>query len=757
MTQIAVRPGRVWQGAGSATLYVAAIFVSAGLVFLVEPIAARLLLPLLGGSPAVWNASLAFFQGALLAGYGYAHLLQRLRSLRTQIGVHLGVLVLAGLALPLRVTDIIGSPPADAPALWLLGALALSLGAPFAALSATAPLVQAWRVRTLGEADAHTAYVLYAASNVGSLIALIAYPVLVEPNLPLHVQTQTWSLGYDLFIVIAGILGVSIWRSERPIQAVAQSIATEAITWRQRATWIVLAAIPSSLMLGATTYITTDLGSAPFLWVAPLALYLVTFIVAFQERPAIPPRIALILQAAAAALCALYMNFWKINFLEALSVQLAAFFFSALICHQALAARRPGPARLTEFYLWLSAGGVVGGAFNAFAAPLIFSSPVEYPAVLVLACLMRPWGKGALRWWEWSVLGVGLATAVVAVVSHTPTPAWMSPQEADAHRNNFVGVLFLVTAVCAVLLQTRGLIVGLLVLALIVSTEQVSSQAGANQTWRSFFGVMRVSTTSTPDLGQVKFLTHGTTMHGGQSQTPAFRCRPLLYYAPDAPIGQVFRAEAARKSALSIGAVGLGTGAIATYTRLGDRLSFFEIDPLVLKVAHDPANFTYLTACAHGQIDYTLGDARLTLSKIPAGAYDVLLIDAFSSDSVPTHLLTVEAMRMYLTKIRPDGVVILHLSNFNLDLIRPAEATALAAGGVPLMQHHAPPPGSSVFWSPGEDAVIIARTPAALATFVKDPRWQAPAPGAVQAWTDDYSDVFGALTRRLAARWGAIG
>jgi hypothetical protein len=755
MTQVAGTPADVRQGLGLPALFVITVFLSASLVFLLEPMAARLLLPVLGGSPAVWNTSLAFFQAALLVGYGYAHLLQRISSLRTQIVLHLAVLVLAALFLPLKMTGLFGQPPAGLPALWLVAVLTVSVGAPFAALSATAPLVQAWRARTLGEANAHTTYVLYAASNLGSLVALVAYPVVVEPNLPLHVQTETWSLGYGVFIATVAVLAGPIWRAHGADASHADMAAAEGVSWRQRAAWFALAAIPSSLMLGVTTYVTTDLGSAPFLWVAPLALYLVTFIIAFQQRPAIPPHIALLLQAGAAALCALYMNFWAIGFVESLAIQLAGFFFSALICHQALAARRPGPAQLTEFYLWVSFGGVVGGAFNAFIAPLIFTTPVEYPAVLVLACLARPRGRGALRWWEWTLLGLGVAMSLAAVVTHIPTPVWQAARPAADHRTDITILLFMVTAICALLLRARGLMVALLVLVLIVSTERVSSEAGASQAWRSFFGVMRLSTTPTQDLGVVRYLTHGTTMHGGQSQTPAFRCRPLLYYAPDAPIGQVFRSVEARKGAISIGAVGLGTGAIATYTRPGDTLRFFEIDPLVLRVASDPANFTFLTACAHGRIAYTLGDARLTLSAVPPGGYDILLIDAFTSDSVPTHLLTVEAMRMYLTKVAPDGVVVLHLSNRNLDLIRPAEATALAAGGQPLVQDYSPPPGVSMFWSPGEDAVIFAKSRAALAPYLSDPRWKAPAPGAVRPWTDDYSDVFGALARRLAARWGA--
>ena len=747
-----VEPGPIPQA-----LFVLAAFFSAALVFVVEPMIARLVLPLLGGSPAVWNTSLAFFQIALLAGYAYAHLLQRIGRVRVQIGVHLGVLLLAAaLALPLRVTGFFGDPPPGAPALWLVAVLAVSIGAPFAALSATAPLVQAWHARAVRHEGARAPWGLYAASNLGSLIALVAYPVLIEPNVTLRTQTLGWSVGYGAFVAVAAILGTAVWRSVGSGQdaPAATTLPLPPTAWTRRLTWLALAALPSSLMLGVTTYVTTDLGSAPFLWVAPLGLYLVTFIIAFQDRPAIPPGVARGLQALSVALCAVFIHSWTLGFVQELAIHLTAFFFTALICHQALVARRPEQGRLTEFYIWMSLGGVVGGAFNAFVAPLIFTTVIEYPAVLVLACLAQPWGRGRLAIGDWMLLGLGVAAALLALGLGGPLRDVASPLLRALPGGLAITALLAVTANCAFFLRRRGLVFAGLIGVLVFASEQLSAQPNTLHVWRSFFGVMRVYHLPSGGLGDVHVLTHGTTTHGAQGSSPALRCLPLTYYAPQGPIGQVIGTVQATRPAVAIGAVGLGAGSVAAYTRPADSIRFFEIDPLVLKIARDPANFTYLTQCARGRVAFTLGDARLTLGRMPAAAYDVLLIDAFTSDSVPAHLLTVEALKMYLGKLRPGGVIILHLSNRNLDLVRPAEAVALVAGGAALEQDFTPSPTQArFFWVSGERVVIVGRTRADLAPFLADPRWTAPDPGAVRPWTDDYTNLFGALVRRSEERW----
>jgi hypothetical protein len=303
--------------------------------------------------------------------------------------------------------------------------------------------------------------------------------------------------------------------------------------------------------------------------------------------------------------------------------------------------------------------------------------------------------------------------------------------------------------VSAFLLRDRAWVFLGLSLALAFTAQQLSPRPDIVRTERGFFGVLRVTQLNTPELGLSLLLAHGTTLHGAQAEAPALRCQPLVYYAPTAPIGQVFRAVEARKAAIRIGAIGMGAGTVAVYTRPADAMRFFEIDPLVVRLATDPRQLTYIKGCARGSIDWVLGDARLSLMHEPASAYDVLLVDAFSSDSVPAHLLTVEAMRGYLAHIKPDGVIIMHLSNRNLDLNSPVAAVARAAGGVALQQYYRPPAGAAFLVDTAEEAIIVARTPAGLAPFQGDGRWSPAQSHGVRVWTDDYTNLFGALMRRL--------
>ncbi|MDP2215367.1 spermidine synthase [Phenylobacterium sp.] len=725
------------------------VFASATLVFMVQPMAAKLLLPLMGGAPAVWNTSMAFFQGALLVGYAYAHLLQRAGTVRRQAMIHGSALLIAALVLPLRVHELLGPPTSDHPALWLLAALALMVGAPFAVLSATAPLAQAWHARIYREGEGRGPYVLYAASNLGSLIALLAYPLVVEPTLAVQAQTFVWSLAYGGFLVLMASLGLLVARAPAveispPHAAALLETALSGRPWPRRLIWIALAAIPSSLMLGVTTHITTDVASAPFIWVVPLALYLLTFIIAFQDRPAISTETALMFQAAAVVACAVIMPFHTTNLAIQLGVHLAAFFFTALVCHQALVARRPPPAQLTEFYLCLSVGGVVGGAFNAFVAPVIFTNVWEYPLVLALSCLARPWAWETGAAWRWGLFAV----CVVAVVAAPVLAGLYAQSEA------VVRILLGVVTVSAFLLRGSTLLFLATVSMLLMSAQMAGDRVDVRQSWRSFFGVARQSVMPVQALGgTVHMLAHGTTLHGAQARAPEHRCRPLVYYAPETPIGQVFAAKRAEKASLTIGAVGLGTGTVATYVRAEDQLTFFEIDPLMVRIANDPDYFTYTTECAKGPIDYVIGDARLTLEDQPEGRFDLLLLDAFSSDAVPAHLLTVEAVKMYLAKLKPDGVLVMHLSNRNLDLVSPAMAVAAAAGGAALLQRHAAAYDSPVLWESAEDVLIVAQTPDALRLYENDVRWEAADGSLAAPWTDAYTNLPGALYARMRETW----
>jgi SAM-dependent methyltransferase len=442
-------------------------------------------------------------------------------------------------------------------------------------------------------------------------------------------------------------------------------------------------------------------------------------------------------------------------------VHLVTFFVTALMCHQQLVARRPDPAYLTEFYLCLSLGGVVGGAFNAFAAPIIFNDVWEYPIVLALACLARPWGDlRRVPIWTWAMLVVGVAAAVLTPVAVTFASRHLSTDEVvgrfDPAELFDMGMktLLLLAVLAAFLVRRHAIFIFAIVSILSYAAETAADRTDTRRSWRSFFGVLKQSETYVSSVGRVKMLAHGTTLHGAQSQDPRYMCRPLVYYTPDTPIGQVFALKQQASPKLRIGAVGLGTGSVAAYARAGDHLTFFEIDPLVVKVSTTVENFSYTTLCARSLVDYVIGDARLTVAEQPAGSFDILLIDAFSSDAVPAHLLTVEAVRGYLAKLKPDGVLILHLANRNLDLMNPAQAVARAAGGWALaQQYRAPekdPPGT---WESSEDAVIVARSHAALAAFKASGKWQEADPFKARPWTDDYTNLAGALYANLQGRW----
>jgi SAM-dependent methyltransferase len=374
---------------------------------------------------------------------------------------------------------------------------------------------------------------------------------------------------------------------------------------------------------------------------------------------------------------------------------------------------------------------------------VIFNNVWEYPLVLALSCLARPWRRGSFGFWSWPIFMLTLAAAVAA------------PVLAERREPELVIKLSLIVAVVgAFLIRDRALMFFAAIVMVLVSATAVDGRVRLHNTWRSFFGVVRQTEYPVPAMGgDVRLLAHGSTLHGAQAQDPRWRCRPLTYYAPETPIGQVFTQRMIAKPALRIGAVGLGAGTVSAYTRPSDQLTFFEIDPLVVRLATDPAHFSYTTRCAKGRIDYAIGDARLTVAKQPRDQFDILLIDAFASDSVPAHLMTVEAVRNYLQRIKPDGVVILHLSNRNLDLRGPAMAVAHAAGGAALLQRHLEAPDAPPMWESSEDAVIIARNPAALAPFAADHRWRSIDPTRARPWTDDYTNLAGALYARQKGWW----
>jgi predicted O-methyltransferase YrrM len=784
-------------------LFAVAIFTSAMLVFTVEPMVTKLVLPLLGGSAAVWNTAVVFFQAALLGGYAYAHLLQRIQSLRVQLMVHLVLLVIAAGVLPLHVTGLFGEPDTTRPILWLLGVLTLSIGAPFAVLSATAPLLQAWYARVrAGQPDAANPYALYAASNLGSFISLLAYPVLVEPLLTLKGQALGWTLGYGLFFVLAAMLAAYSWgtRAAPPPAPLERSAP---IPWRTKLVWVLLAAAPSSLMLGVTQHLTTDIASVPFLWIIPLALYLLTFVIAFSEKPALKFSTTVLLQAVFVSLCAWLLPFstayWALLFV----IHLGTFFFTALMCHQGLAARRPLPDRLTEFYLLLSLGGVVGGAFNALLAPVIFETVREYPLVLLLALFARPapeptdkliyvddasklsgprkplrqlgltlmsflFGRrespreGLAAYNRPNALNAYFLLTCIVLALMPPGIYWMLNKDPELLRgfswkmaaDTSYG-FFAVAGVLAFFLRRQRALMIIALTVLTICAHAVSGRYNWIAGDRSFFGILRVATYTDPTLGEVHMLLHGTTLHGSEIVDGPRRCQPMLYYAKVTPLGQAMeRVQFERPEGVTAGVVGLGTGSMAAYVRPQDRLTYFEIDPLVPEFSRNPQLFNFVDQCSSGApINIVMGDARLSLAKEPAGKYDILIIDAFSSDAVPTHLLTVEALQIYLKALKPDGVVVLHLSNRNLEITKPAIAAAAALHAPALHQIYYEDENQPANVEASTEALMLSPTEAGIASFRPDPRWTPPpSTNGVRAWTDDYTNLAGSLWRDMAIR-----
>ncbi|MBI4342442.1 MAG: fused MFS/spermidine synthase [Candidatus Omnitrophica bacterium] len=754
---------------GLLTLYAATLFLSAWLLFTVQPMAAKMLLPLLGGSPSVWNTCLVFFQAVLLLGYGYAHLLSTRLAPRSQVLAHAAVLALPLLALPIHRPEA-AIPPAHAnPTAWLLALLAAVVGLPFFVVSTSAPLLQRWFSRS-GHRDAADPYFLYAASNAGSLLGLLAYPTLIEPTLTLTAQTRVWGLAYAGFAVLGVCCALTLWRNAGPAPQPAAwpgpiqpAGSSPRALWRERAHWLALSAVPSSLLLGVTTYLSTDLAAVPLLWVVPLSLYLLTFILVFARRPPVSPAVMHRLLPLTVLPLAILMAASARKPLGLLiALHLVVFFVAAMVCHGALARRRPPAHRLTEFYVCLSVGGVLGGLFNALAAPLLFKTVVEYPLAIVLACLLRParlggprtasfgtpvgdpaWRRGARlgrtpetrrdQVFDYLIpVGVGVFTASLALLTEDWPPAGRTAALAG------------LPALLCGLWTSRPLRFGLAVGAFLAVS------ATARMEWnrvlhveRSFFGVHRVVRLEPHHL-----LMHGTTIHGAQHLEPARRCDPLAYFSTGSPIGQVFASQAPRLR--RVGVVGLGAGTLASYSAPEQDWTFYEIDPAVLRIAADPRWFTYLGRClTRGRV--VLGDARLTLAGAPDRWYDLLVLDAFSSDSIPMHLLTREAMQLYLRKLGDGGLLALHLTNRFLDLERPIGDLAASMGLVCLAQHHrlprSGPEGASSRW------LLIARRGDELEPWIHDPRWRLleGRPG-VRVWTDDFTNLLQALPRHDAGR-----
>jgi hypothetical protein len=721
--------------------YGTAIFVSAALLFVVQPMFTKMVLPRLGGAPAVWSVALVFFQAVLLLGYAYAHLLTRTVPTRIALFIHLGVMAAATLALPLGIAAGWGRPPTEGEALWLVGLFAVSIGMPFFALSANGPLLQAWFART-DHPRAKDPYFLYATSNVGSMLALLSYPFLFEPFTRLGQQTIAWAIAFYVLIALISACGVASWSAGSAARDA--EVAEEARirpSWRDAAIWMALAAIPSGLLIAVTAHLSTDIAPSPFLWVVPLALYLLTFVIVFQQKPLLSHGAMVLLQPALLVALVATIVYTVHDYLPlVMLLHVVTFFVTAMVCHGELARRRPPAGHLTAFYLWMSAGGVIGGIATGLVAPRVFSWVAEYSILIVLAILCRPELTLADRR---QTLLIATAFVIAALIIVIPATVF----EYGITSSTFywsLGTLLLL-ALAASRLRSPLAFAAAIVLTFMtwrfyeVERERV----------RSFFGVHKII-----DRGDgVRVLQHGTTIHGAErlidiEAGPGIQPLPLTYFhAKSATVQTIAAARARTGGPVSVAIVGLGAGTLACYAEPGDNWTYYEIDPAVVSIARDPNRFTYLAACAP-DMPIVLGDARLTLADAPEGTYDVILIDAFSSDTMPAHLMTKEAMAIYLRKLKPAGIVALHVSSRYMELVSVVAGIAQANG---LIARLNPPEEVDLDAYQYSSAVVAAaRSDEDFATLATPGNWIVVRPDPRQwVWTDDYSNVIGAMIRYL--------
>jgi hypothetical protein len=740
-------------------VYAGAIFLSAALLFAVQPMFTKMVLPRLGGTPSVWSVAMVFFQAVLLAGYAYAHALTRHLAAKRALVVHLVVMAAACLFLPLSIATWWGRAPADATAaLWLLGLFAVSIGLPFFALSANGPLLQAWFARTDHPAAANP-YFLYAASNVGSFLALISYPFVVEPFSTLRAQRYVWAALFVILIALIAWCGRLMLQAAPRVAAREQAAATPAPSWRAAARWIVLAAVPSALLISVTAHISTDIAAAPFMWVIPLALYLVTFVIVFQTRPVLPHKWMVAIEPLFIVALVYVMVFdIRAYLLGLLALNVIAVFVITLVCHGELSRTRPDAQHLTGFYMWMSAGGVIGGIFAGLIAPNVFSWVLEYPVLIVLAILCRPgfeWPADTRARLLW------LGAFAVAAIATFPAFAERLAADTEAFRLTILGSTFApsVFAVVVVLLLVVGAVVSrealpfAAVIAVVFIIGHVyRPDAETRETMRSFFGVHKITETSD---GQYRVFLHGTTIHGAErlrddSGEPIKGPPPMItYYHEDSPMGVTVKATRAKVGGpIKVAVVGLGTGTFACFKRPEDSFTFYEIDATVVKMARDPNHFRYLTECAP-DVPIRLGDARLTLAEAK-DQYDLIVLDAFSSDAIPIHLMTREAMATYLQHLAPHGIVLMHISNRHMELGSVVAGIAQANGLVSRFNNRAPREGEEdakyIFTS---TVVISARAEPDFGPLLQDEDWSVIEPPAGQRiWTDDYSNVIGAVIRQ---------
>ncbi len=725
-------------------LFALTLCLGALLLFSVQPMIAKMVLPLLGGSPSVWTTCMLFFQVFLLLGYAYAHLGVAVVGIRKHAILHVILLFGVFAALPFGIAETAARDLASqsAPAFALLRQLTVVVGLPFFVVSTTAPLLQRWYALS-GHRTASDPYFLYGASNLGSLIALLGYPLVVEPALPLARQTQLWAWGYRLLALLILTCAALICR-RRDVSESGGGIPVDHLPFPRRAHWVALAFIPSSLMLGLTTYLSTDIAPVPLLWVVPLALYLLTFILSFARTSSVLHPFVLRVFPGSMMVLALVLGlglvqpFW-------VPLHLLTFFLGAMVCHGELARTRPEVRHLTAFYLAVAVGGALGGVFNALVAPVLFNRIAEYPLALMLVCLMLPARRKA-----GSIPGSLARDLAIPAIILTVTASLVTGLVGDT--GSGVGVLGSMLASGLVLLacwthRSRPIRFGLSLGAVLFAS---GLSAGVNGRVlfqeRNFFGVSQVTEDA---KSRSHRLFHGRTLHGQQSLDPAWRREPLSYFRRHGPIGQVFDLFQAKHVKPRVAIVGLGAGTLACYARAGEEWTFYEIDPAIVRIAGDPHYFTFLADSLADRQNVVLGDAKIQLGAAPSESYGLVVLDAFSADAVPIHLLTREALRLYRSKLAPGGILAFQITNRYVDLDPVLGALARDAGlgcriayDLHLSSEEIRSGKQRSIWA------IMSEREADLDALAKDPLWKAPKQAAGAVWRDDFSDLASHLLLR---------
>ncbi len=727
-------------------LYSAALFCGSLLLFWVQPMLAKRVLPLLGGAPAVWTTAQVFFQLLLLAGYLYAHALNQHLAPRRQAVVHLVVLAAAcaWLFLPLPAP---APPGATDPLLWQLAFLARVIGLPFLVLAAGAPLLQGWFAHS-GHRRAVDPFFLYASSNLGSLAGLLGYPLLIEPNLGLAEQRLAWAAGFGLLLLLAALCALALPRppaSSAPGEQAAPGDAPAvAPSPRRKLYWVFLAFVTSSLSLGVTAYLATDIASIPLLWVLPLALYLLTFVIAFSRPGAGEAKGTTIFDRALRIAVLVLLFVWLAGIRSpvwlVLVLALAGFFAISLAVHLRLAGARPDRAHLTGYYLWLALGGCLGGLFNSLLAPRLFSGVSEYPLLLLLALLAAPWEKrGKTR--QRLLLDLLLPALILGLTLLLTT---LLPASVPLRTR-----LLLVLALPLVLAYLASQRPPRFALALAAIWLAVALNMGDEGRLlfrqRNFFGTLRVTADAS---GPFHRFYHGTTLHGLQFSNLERSAEPLAYYHRLGPCGAIMARHWRQPAGKQVAVIGLGIGATLAYARPDEDWTAYEIDPAVVRIARDSSWFSHWRRSPARSIRAVVGDARLGMQQALPGQFALIILDAFSSDSVPVHLLTREALQLYLSRLAPGGMLAANISSWNMDLgkvmARLADDAGLACFNWRDDRVALETPATLGKYP--SSWVVLARRESDLGSLARDPNWRRLRPLKNSAlWTDSYSNILGVL------------